>query len=130
MQKSHCRYFSEFSAPFHLNAVDLAFNYIEGSAHQNYVIFSDSLSCLEAIDSNDWKHPTVQMMMQRYHFICNNLQKTVKFCWVPSHVGIKGNDEAAKEALDRDRIANDILIPHVDYKYYIKTHFKNNWQDE
>ena len=116
-----------------LNAVDLAFNYIEGSEHQNYVIFSDSMSCLQAIASNDWKHPTVQMVMQRYHYISNIAQKNVKFCWVPSHVGIKGNekaDEAAKEALDRERIANDVLIPHMDYKFYIKDLFKKKWQEE
>ena len=54
--------------------------------------------------------------------------------WVSSHgVGIKGNeraDEAAKEALDMERIGHDILMPHVDYKYYIKALFKTKWQEE
>ena len=94
---------------------------------------SSSRTPCQAIASNDWKHPIVQMVMQRYHYITNTAGKNVKFCWVPSHVGIKGNeraDEGAKNALDKERIGHDILIPHMDYKYYIKTISKNKWQEE
>ena len=31
--------------------------------------------------------------------------------------------------MESDRIANDILIPHIDYNFYIKSHFKNKWQE-
>ena len=44
--------------------------------------------------------------------------KTVEFCWVPSHIGIIGNelaDQVAKDATLRADISN-IQIPYTDFK--------------
>ena len=52
------------------------------------------------------------------------------FLWVPSHVGIAGNelaDELAKASLSDKKIKN-IKIPHSDYKPVITEHFDDKWQ--
>ena len=43
--------------------------------------------------------------------------REITLCWVPSHVGIQGNesvDQAAKETLQQE--ATEMFIPHSDYK--------------
>ena len=51
------------------------------------------------------------------------------FCWVPSHVGIQGNervDVLAKLALNE--AYTNIKIPYTDLVYYAKLHLRKNWQ--
>ena len=55
------------------------------------VIYTDSLSCLCHIIDLLWK--------------LNDKGTHVKFCWIPSHCGIEGNeavDKLAKASLDLD----------------------------
>ena len=58
-------------------------------------------------------------------------KEKLQFCWVPSHLGIKGNEKAdcaAKAALQLP-IAIDIQIPYTDFKHTINTHFTRIWQN-
>ena len=68
-------------------------------------------------------------MKEKIHNI--QLDKTVQFMWVPSHIGIKGNDRAdsaAKEALDLEDLIMD--VPHLDFKSRIYPYIKMKWQSE
>ena len=59
------------------------------------------------------------------------LEKTIVFCWVPSHTGIRGNemaDEAARKGLELDVMP--ILVPSSDYKQYISGYMMDCWQTE
>ena len=73
-------------------AISLALNYYQhmDPVHHDVVVYSDSRSCLQAIEGEDTENP----------FICMNLLwslsdkgTSVRFCWVPSHCGIDGNEE-------------------------------------
>ena len=49
---------------------------------------------------------------------CNN--PTIHVCWIPSHIGIRGNeatDMAAKESLDQDITISQ--VPYTDFKFHI-----------
>ena len=64
------------------------------------MIFSDSMSCLQAFLQTSPTNPRIVRVLEKYNQ--QYPEKRISFCWIPSHVGIKGNeeaDEAAKEAL-------------------------------
>ena len=68
------------------------------------VFYSDSLSCLQAIESEDTEKPLICNIMNLLWALCDK-GTPVRFCWVPSHCGIEGNeivDQLAKETLDHD----------------------------
>ena len=83
-----------------LRAIQLALDVVNNSNKDKYVICVDSLLCLQAIEQQHIDHPLVLDVLENYSALIN---KTVLFCWVPSHVGIRGNDQAdaaAKAALN------------------------------
>ena len=61
----------------------------------------------------------------------NIAKKDIIFCWVPSHTGIKGNenaDSAAKPALDLPR--TKVGVPYNDFKHCINQYIFSTWQDD
>ena len=117
-----CRLPSEasiFSAE--AQAISLALKIVESSCHTNFYVFSDSMSCLQAISYRKFENPDILRIIEK----CNALQeegKFVHFCWVPSHVGIKGNEKAdcaAKAALQLP-ISADIQIPYTDHQHLLQ----------
>ena len=67
------------------------------------MIFSDSLSALQALGKLKTDHPLLIQIHDLLHKI-NVDQKEIVFVWIPGHVGNRGNeaaDKAAKEALDK-----------------------------
>jgi ribonuclease HI len=109
-------------------AILLALSFIDAYNSTQFVIFSDSLSCLQAIHSAKWSSPLIRDILERCHFL-SLYGKEVHFCWVPSHVGIPGNeraDAAAKAALQLE--ISECTIPHSDYKQMVNSYFTNIWQ--
>jgi ribonuclease HI len=109
-------------------AILLALGFIEDFNSTRFVIFSDSLSCLQAIRNAKWSNPLIRDILERCHFL-SLFGKDIHLCWVPSHVGISGNERAdasAKCALQME--ISDCRIPHTDYKQKVNTYFTNVWQ--
>jgi len=102
--------------------------YVKVSHLSKFIIYSDSLSLLQSIQSFDSKNPYICKIYEQLNFV-QAKNKIVRFCWVPSHCGIPGNeraDVAAKAALNETESA--ILIPASDFKPKINQYIHNIWQ--
>ena len=72
--------------------------------HHDVVVYSDSMSCLQAIEGEDTENPFICHTMNLLWSLSDKGTR-VRFCWVPSHCGIDGNervDQLAKDTLDQD----------------------------
>ena len=67
------------------NAIDLALDSISTcDANNRFIIFSDSLSVL------------IQKLLEKCHELL--AYKEIVLCWIPSHIGIQGNEMVDKQA--------------------------------
>ena len=86
-----------------VEAINKALTYVKVSTRKSFVIFSDSMSVLQAIESQESKNPFVNRVLQACQKILSD-GKFITFCWLPSHRDIRGNedaDRAAKDALSK-----------------------------
>ena len=91
---------SIFSAE--LKAIDLALDLIKSEGYWRYIIFTNSLSAMQALQNEKIKNPLVVNLLSKLSYICAT--SNVVFCWIPSHMGIRGNEQAdlaAKSALSK-----------------------------
>ena len=87
-------------------AITLALNYYRhmDPVQHDVIIYSASMSCLQAIEGEDADSPFICQIMNLLWALSDKSTR-VRFCWVPSHCGIEGNeivDQLAKETLDHD----------------------------
>lgn len=78
-------------------------------------IFSDSLSALQELKNQYSNNTLVQKIQDKIL----ESKKTFNFIWIPSHIGIKGNEHAdflAKDAINKPQ--------HKNYKYFVRD-FRN-----
>jgi len=84
-----------------LYAITLAMRFIR-SNDKNFLVCSDSMSVLQAINGFKIELDLVHKIIKYYTSLTNSGKK-IEFCWIPSHVNIPGNDRAdtaAKAALN------------------------------
>ena len=78
-------------------AVDLALDFNRTcDTHNTFIIFSDSLSVLKAMNHTSSKNPQIQKLLEKYHELLANNE--IVLCWVPSHIGIPGNEKVDLQA--------------------------------
>ena len=112
-----------------IKAIDLALDAIAESDDDHFIIFSDSLSVLLSLENKKLDNPLVVNLLHKLHLL-SIAHKTIFFCWIPSHIGIRGNeaaDVAAKESLDFNIIASQ--VPYTDLKPHINSFIANKWQE-
>ena len=105
-------------------AIILALKLIEESNNHKFYIISDSLSSLQAILNMKINNLQILKILETYKEMRQN-NKLIKFCWVPSHVGIEGNeaaDTAATTGLNQP-IDETIRIPYSDLKSRVRQYF-------
>ena len=100
--------------------------------HQNrsIVIYSDSRSALQAIQKLESTNNLVQEIITLIKSLAEQ-QTIILLCWIPSHVGIEGNelaDKAAKDAIqgdvvNRNEASDTDVIAHIKHKLRLK------WED-
>ena len=83
-------------------AIDLALDFVINCTYTDkFVLFFDSLSVLQALNHTSSKNSQIQHLLLKHHEISSS--KSVIYCWIPSHIGIYGNekvDKSAKESLN------------------------------
>jgi ribonuclease HI len=111
-----------------LYAILLALMHILRSPSLSFVVFSDSLSALQAVEGFNTSNSLVQKIQQWLFFISAR-HKVVSFCWVPGHVGVVGNEKADTVAkLASTDPVSLAQLPHSDFKSYFKFVFIQQWQ--
>ncbi|GFN87442.1 Pol-like protein [Plakobranchus ocellatus] len=96
--------------------------------YKNFVIYSDSLSALQAIQSRNFKVIDIRRLYNLIRKLAPYVH--ISFVWIPAHVGIRGNenvDKLAKAALNRASCSGK-LICHSDLKPKINSYINSVWQ--
>ena len=88
-------------------AIIFALQWVEEIKPERVVICSDSSAALQSLHSKQTERDDlileIFMMLLRIERNGTSLQ----FCWVPAHVGLKGNEEADKMAKSALKLRND-----------------------
>ena len=104
----------------------MALDYIEEANLSKVIIFSDSLSVLQSINNSKIDNSVIQDIVLRLH---NMSHKQTSFCWLPSHVGIRGNEKADKAAMSALALEpSNLKLPYTDFKPAINKYLLNKWQ--
>ncbi|GFY19096.1 pggt1b [Trichonephila clavipes] len=107
-------------------AIYRALQSIDSNMPRKYCIYTDSMSVLEALESyNDQCHPVVCKILD----ITSQLYSKgfdIVFCWLPSHVGIIGNEQA--DSVARSATTHlPLEVPLMDMKRVIMHHIFTIW---
>ena len=109
-------------------AVDLALDFISTcDAYNKFIIISDSLSVLKAMNHTSSKKPEIQKLVEKCHEILAN--REIVLCLIPSHIGIQGNETVDKQAKTSLSLKpTSFKIPFSNFKPSIKKYILDQWQ--
>ncbi|GFX38947.1 putative RNA-directed DNA polymerase from transposon X-element [Trichonephila clavipes] len=109
-------------------AIYRALQSIDSNMPRKYCIYTDSMSVLEALENyNDRCHPVVCKILDITSRLYSKGFHTV-FCWLPSHVGIIGNEQADSTARSATTHL-PLAVPLSDMKRVIMHHIFKLWQE-
>ena len=113
-----------------LYAIKIALLSLKSCKNITCTIYSDSLSAIQAIKNQARHRIILDIIEVNAQLIYKRI--IVKLCWLPSHVGIDGNEQAdkkAKEATKLEGISTQELPPS-DVKSVIKKKVLSQWKKE
>jgi ribonuclease HI len=112
-----------------LTAIYVAVKIVRDSDIEKFVICSDSKSALQALSNKRVEIPLIKDILLTLAVMDDS--KELIFCWIPSHVDIKGNETAdsfAKKALSQS--VSDYTVPYTDFRKCIHDFINYNWQTQ
>ena len=110
-------------------AIKNALAFAERRKDRHTLILSDSLSVLTSLSNLYCTDPRILSIKDGVDRLVKR-DRTISFLWVPSHIGIRGNeaaDQLAKDALSLERVSAG-SIPHSDLRGKMKRHVREEWQ--
>ncbi|GBM60753.1 hypothetical protein AVEN_68669-1, partial [Araneus ventricosus] len=118
----HCSVFTS-----EMFAIYTALRAIRLLSQKQWIIYTDSQSCIEAIlNASRQSHPLVLSTVKLY-FKLQDRNFDILFCWIPGHVGITGNDEA--DAAAKAASSNvETFVPFQDIDQVLKQTILIKWQ--
>lgn len=121
-----CSIFSaELLAIYHVLAL------LINNENNNFTIYSDSLSAVQAICDKFSNHPIV-IDIHIYLRILHRKNKIVSFCWVPAHVGIEGNEIVDQKAQESTQLRTPIAehqLPAKDFYPFFRKLTYDQWEN-
>ena len=114
-----------------LNAILKALKEILIFSGNKFTLYCDSKSVLQSLEHFNPQHPLVLEIIE-WLFLVKRRGKEVDFCWVPSHVGIQGNESAdhlAKTAVTLPE-PRRCPLPFKDTFPEIRFKVKNSWKSQ
>ena len=99
-------------------AIHLALNTISAINGKNFTIFTESRSCLQALQRQIPISPKGRKLK---HTIANlqEIGKIVELCWIPGHAGIPEDEVADKKAEEASRRQEEMIAcPYQDLLTY------------
>lgn len=101
-----------------------AIKHTERDPHEKFLIFTDSASVIKSIQNR--QHSNIYIKHIQHS---NQIRKQITLVWIPSHIGIKGNEEADQAACSaaNELQTAEFSIPISDQKSIIKYHSKTKW---
>jgi ribonuclease HI len=113
-----------------LNALDMAANYALTQTGKTITVYSDSMSSLQAFDSNSHKSYTAATTLNKWNQVARN--NSVSMNWVKAHNGNPGNeaaDDAAKlGTLNSCRAVSEVLPPASRDKLLLRRALLYEWE--
>jgi len=112
-----------------LYAIYLAMDFIRHSKDTKFIVSADSMSSLEALNGFKIELDLVLKIIKDYTGL-KKAGKVIEFCWIPSHVNIRGNeraDTAAKAALCLP--VTSMKLAASEFKPCISKFCVEEWQD-
>ena len=91
-------------------ALIAALKHIHNKGYQRTVVLNDSLSALQSLQTYQTSRPDLLNTILTLLHKSTQRNQRIQFQWIPSHVGIRGNetvDNTAKQALSH----NDLAYP-------------------
>lgn len=97
----------------------------------SYIICTDSLSVINSLEKKKIKSILKDKIINLYNDLISN-GTFITFCWIPSHIGIPGNEKAdkeAKQALKLNTVTHEV-VDQKEIKTIIKSNMTKKWQME
>ncbi|XP_023233348.1 uncharacterized protein LOC111633052 [Centruroides sculpturatus] len=112
-----------------LQAIYLALKYVFRKGHRCCVIYTDSVSSLQALISCEPSFYSIVIKIRKLfcHLLARNF--SIKFCWVSGHVGIRGNEVADAAAKSASFSQHTMHIEGGDLKLLVKKRLVARWQN-